>query len=94
MMIQQKRYNKDYLKAIQQFDLIAEEKLRDLLNMFYDNHRSRDQAWKTCKGSLYEYAVFKCIQQVIMENMLDSKLLVIIEDSEVIQYKDQIVIHN
>ena len=87
-------YSKNYLKAIQQFDFVAEEKLRNLLGRFYDNHRSRDQAWKTCKGSLYEYAVFKCIQQVIAENKLDDKLLVLMGDVALIQHKDQIVIRN
>jgi len=87
-------YSKNYLKAIQQFDFVAEEKLRNLLGRFYDNHRSRDQAWKTCKGSLYEYAVFKCIQQVITENKLDDKLLVLMGDAALIQHKDQIVIRN
>ena len=87
-------YSKDYLKAIQQFDFIAEEKLRSLLLRFYNNQRSRDQAWKTCKGSLYEYAVFKCIQQVVTENKLDNKLLVLMGDDALIRHKDQIVIRN
>lgn len=87
-------YSKDYLKAIEQFDFIAEEKLRNLLNRFYNNHRSRDQAWKTCKGSLYEYAVFKCIQQVIIKDKLENKLLVLMGDAALIRHKDQIVIRN
>jgi len=87
-------YSGDYLKIIQHFDLIAEEKLRHLIDKFYSNPRSRDQAWKTCKGSLYEYAVFKCIQQVIIKNKLESKLQVLMGENVLIEYKDQIVIRN
>jgi len=87
-------YSGDYLKVIQHFDFIAEEKLRHLLNKFYTNHRSRDQAWKTCKGSLYEYAVFKCIQQDIIKNKLDGKLQVLMGEDTLIEHKDQIVIRN
>ncbi len=86
--------NGDYLKAVENFDSIAEKNLRSILNSFYDNHRSRDQAWKTCKGSLYEYAVFKCIQQIITKNKMDNKLLVLMGDRALLQHKDQIVIRN
>ena len=90
-----KTYNENYLEAIQRFDFIAEEKLREILDDFYDNERSRDQAWKTCKGSLYEYAVFRCIQQIIMkEDKLKDHFTILMGDEALAQHKEQIVIRN
>ena len=57
-----KDYQRNFLKALKNFDEIAENDLRVLLENYYTNERSRDQAWKTCKGSLYEYAIFRYIQ--------------------------------
>ena len=93
--IVEREYNGNYLKAIQHFEYIAEEKLRELLDNFYYNPRSRDQAWKTCKGSLYEYTVFRCIKQIIVGNSkLSKNFIVLMGDEPLLQYKDQIVIHN
>jgi hypothetical protein len=58
-----KVYNGNYLDAVQNFDELAENKLRATLQLFYNKPRSRDQAWRTCKGSLYEYAVFKVLNK-------------------------------
>jgi len=57
--IASEEFNSDYLEVLKMFDQIAENKLRRVLNPYYESLRSRDQAWKTCKGALYEYAVFK-----------------------------------
>ncbi len=92
--IAKEKYNGDYLRAVQEFDSIAERRLRNLLNRFYKEQRGKDQAWKTCKGSLYEYAVFKSIQEVIAKNGLGNKLLVLMGDIALIQHRDQIVIRN
>ena len=62
---------------------------------YYQNQRSRDQAWKTCKGSLYEYAVFKYIQNIVEnDKILKNKIIVMMGDEALILHKDQIVIKN
>lgn len=88
-------YNKNYIEAIQDFEQIAEKMLRVILNNFYNNDKSRNQAWKTCKGALYEYAVFKCIQHIIInDKLLNQKFTVMMGDEAIVQHKDQIVIKN
>jgi len=88
-------YNRDYIEAIQDFEQIAEKMLRVILNNFYNNDKSRNQAWKTCKGALYEYAVFKCIQHIIInDKLLNQKFTVMMGDEAIVQHKDQIVIKN
>lgn len=90
-----REYGGDYLEAVQDFDLIAETKLRDTLQEFYDNPRSRDQAWKTCKGSLYEYAVFKSIQQaVIKDEGLNRRFTVMEGDKASDRHRSQVTIRN
>ncbi|MGB9729366.1 MAG: BsaWI family type II restriction enzyme [Thermoprotei archaeon] len=83
-------YENNYLDALKHFDQIAEERLREKLEQFYVNQRSRDQAWRSCKGSLYEYAVLKYIQQII--NL--SNTFRILSSNELSNYKNQIIIRN
>ncbi len=91
--IVESEHNGDYLKAIETFNIISEDKLRALLNNYYDKERSRDQAWKSCKGALYEYAVFKYIMQIIIKNQLQNKIDVLI-NIDLNKYKNQIAIEN
>ncbi|MCD6522094.1 hypothetical protein J7K56_04930, partial [Candidatus Calescamantes bacterium] len=88
------KFNQNFLEALKQFDSLAENQLRGVLIRYYQNQRSRDSAWRTCKGSLYEYAVFRYIQQILEKNKkLKDKIFVMIGD-EASNYKDQIVIQN
>lgn len=90
-----KGYNGNYLKALENFDRIAENRLRNILQKFYPSQRSRDQAWKTCKGSLYEYAVFKHIKQtIISDRKLKDNFIVLMGKNALQTHKDQIVIKN
>ncbi|MEM0241354.1 MAG: BsaWI family type II restriction enzyme [Candidatus Nezhaarchaeales archaeon] len=88
-----KGFQGDYLEAVKCFESVSETKIRRDLNQFYKNFRSADQAWKTCKGVLYEYAVFKAIKQVIDNSQLRNSLQVV-RGREVDTYRDQIVIRN
>ena len=89
------RYTGSFLEALKNFDTLAENNLRAVLAPYYSNERSRDQAWKTCKGSLYEYAVFRYIQSIIESNVeLRDKIAVMMGDEAIISHKDQIVIRN
>ncbi|MEM4665499.1 MAG: hypothetical protein QXR70_05625 [Sulfolobales archaeon] len=66
-----------HLQTVKHFESLSETKIRHNLNLFYKNSRSADQAWKTCKGALYEYAVFKAIKQVIDNSRLRNSLKVV-----------------
>ncbi|HEC88166.1 MAG TPA: hypothetical protein ENI52_02495 [Thermoplasmata archaeon] len=89
------KYQKNFLKALKNFDLISESKLRPLLIKYYSNPRSRDQAWRTCKGSLYEYAVYKYIHNIIeKDRKFKDKIALIMGDEALDSQKDQIVIRN
>ncbi len=87
--------NGDFLESLKRFDSIAEKRLRPLLEGFYPNERSRDQAWRTCKGSLYEYAVFQYINSLIYKKKhLREGLTVFMGDYVLDEYRDQISIRN
>ena len=90
-----KEYQGNFLKALKNFDAIAEDNLRDELKDYYSKQRSRDQAWKTCKGSLYEYAIFRYIQDIINDGAeLKTKIEVIMGDEALASYGEQITIRN
>lgn len=82
------KFNGDYLETLKAFESVAEENLRQMLEDFYSNQRSRDQAWKNCKGELYEYAVYKYIESVAKE------LGYVVLDSSFQNFKDQVTIRN
>jgi len=89
------RFRGNFLDTLKNFDLLAENSLRSILIKYYPNQRSRDQAWKTCKGSLYEYAVFRYIQNIVEnDDILKDKIIVMMGDEALISHKDQIVIRN
>ncbi len=90
-----KRYNGCFIEALEDFNKLAESSLRSVLTHYYSNQRSRDQAWRSCKGALYEYAVFRGIQSVIeSKRELREKLAVMMGDEVMVSYRDQIVIRN
>jgi len=90
-----KQYHGDFLGTLKNFDLLAENSLRGILIGYYSNQRSRDQAWKTCKGSLYKYAVFRYIQSIIeSNNQLKEKIMILMGDEALTSYGDQVVIRN
>lgn len=84
-----------HLQTVKHFESLSETKIRHNLNLFYKNSRSTDQAWKTCKGALYEYAVFKAIKQVIDNSRLRNSLKVV-KGREIYRsiYRNQIAIRN
>jgi len=74
-------YKGDYMSALERFEEFSEKKLRPLLNNFYREQRSRDQAWKTCKGELYEYAVLKALKQAVEKDpRLRGRLAILSKD--------------
>lgn len=90
-----KVYKENPAVALENFEKIAENDLRKLLSKYYSNERSLNQAWKTCKGSLYEYAVFRHIQKVIDEDeYLKNKIKIMMGDDAIEAHKEEIVIRN
>lgn len=82
-----------YLDAIEQFETISEQKIRPTLcSVYYDLNRA-SQAWKSCKGSLYEYAFLRLLQQVLKNNP-DLKHVRVVDEGNLSSYKNQIVIKN
>ena len=93
--IVRKKFQENFLEALKNFDSLAENNLRDVLVRYYINQRSRDQAWRTCKGSLYEYAVFRYIQDIVENNeILNENIRVLMGDEALTSYKEQLVIRN
>lgn len=93
--ITSQNYYGNLLEALENFNYLTENEIRNILNRYYENQKSVDQAWKTCKGALYEYAVFKYISYVIDKNdILKDRLEILIGDKNINIYKDQITIKN
>jgi len=95
--IVKEEFQEDWIKALENFDEITESKLRLILKEFYSVQKSRDQAWKSCRGLLYEKAVFETLKQIINKNdELKNKFEVITGDQGIKEknLKDQIVIRN
>ncbi|MEM1681286.1 MAG: BsaWI family type II restriction enzyme [Sulfolobales archaeon] len=88
-----KDFREAHLQTVKHFESLSETKIRHNLNLFYKNSRSADQAWKTCKGALYEYAVFRAIKQVIDNSRLRNSLKVV-KGREIYIYRNQIAIRN
>ncbi len=87
--IVENEYNGDFLDVLRKFDEIAEKKLRKMLKYYYESGRGRDQAWKTCKGSLYEYAVYK-----VLNSLKPEKYTVLMGDDALSMYGNRIAIKN
>lgn len=88
-------YDRNHLKAIQDFEKISENELRRKLSQFYKNEKSLNQAWKTCKGELYEYATFKLVKQLVLSDKeLREKFEVLRGEDALSIYGSQIRIRN
>lgn len=93
--ITEREFNGDYLKTLNNFENIAEEKLRVFLDKYYLHQRAKDQAWRSCKGNLYEYAVYKYLLHLVNNNKtLINKIDVVRETENLPNIKEQIKIKN
>ncbi|MEO0258570.1 MAG: BsaWI family type II restriction enzyme [candidate division WOR-3 bacterium] len=77
-------YNGNYLLGLENFYDIAEYKLRKFLQEKYISQTSIDQSWKSCKGELYEYAVYKFLTNTISKHEKYGGILSIHRGSEII----------
>jgi len=92
-----KEFQERWIEALENFDEVTENKIRLILKDFYPKPKSRDQAWKSCKGLLYEKVVFKTLKEIIDRDKELKKKFEIISREEGIKeeaLKEQIVIRN
>jgi len=87
-------YNNSYLEALKNFDYVAEEILREsVMQKYYKKTKSLNQAWKSCKGALYEYAVFESLQEIIKKMNLKG-INIFLGENIPENYNKQIIIKN
>jgi type II restriction enzyme len=82
-----------FCQAIEHFEDISERSIRPRSG----TGRSADQMWRSCKGSLYEYAVCKALNEILINDPFLLKKIDVIHGSKLKFHpvlKDQIVIRN
>ncbi|MBP1450121.1 MAG: hypothetical protein JZD41_09060 [Thermoproteus sp.] len=87
-------YNNNYVEALQNFDDIAEKEIKPLLTYVTKN---KEQIWRNNRGKIYEYAVYKALENIVnSDEKLKASLKVIQGDSlkSNKNLKSQIVIRN
>jgi len=82
-----------FRQALQYFESISEKIIRPKLG----SGRSTDQAWRSCKGSLYEYAVCRALDEILSSDLLLSQKIDILHGSKLeydLNLRSQVVIKN
>jgi len=80
-----------FRQALESFEYVSEYIIRPKLG----GGRSVDQAWKSCKGLLYEYAVCRALDELLLNNPLLSQRIDIIHGSKLEnRLRSQVVIRN
>jgi len=82
-----------FFRAIERFEDISERIIRPKLG----TGRSADQLWRSCKGSLYEYAICRALEEILSSDPFLLEQIDIIHGSK-LQFhptlKEQIVMKN
>jgi hypothetical protein len=94
-----KSHNKNFLRRLKSFENIAEGGIRlefsEILTSSGKTRRSIDQAWRNCKGSLYEYAMCRALDEILIRDTSLAQKIDIIHGSKLNAYtKNQLVIRN
>lgn len=94
-----KSSNKNFIEAVELFENIAEGGVRlqfsRILAGAGKNQRSIDQAWRSCKGSLYEYAICRALNEILTGDTSLAQRIDIIHGSKLDIYaRKQLVIRN
>ncbi len=98
----------NFCSALESFDIISERIIRPkIIKLFTPKfidekrlneaqaRRSIDQMWKSCKGSLYEYAVCKALNEILMNDPSLAQRLDIIHGSKLnVLTREQLIIKN
>jgi hypothetical protein len=94
-----KSCNKKFLEAVEEFENIAEggirPKLSEILASSGKTQRSVDQAWRNCKGSLYEYAICRALDEILTRDASLVQKIDVIHGSKLNVYiRSQLAIRN
>jgi type II restriction enzyme len=79
--------------AIERFEDITEGGIR----LRFGTDRSTDQMWRSCKGSLYEYAVCRALNEILLDDPLLLQQINIIHGSKLVfnsDLRDQVSMKN
>jgi len=83
-----------FVEAIHNFELISEKLFRKSLSLHYETVTKANQAWRSCKGAIYEYGVFKALNELLVESDMDEIYSVLMGDEYIEEYKEHYVINN
>jgi type II restriction enzyme len=94
-----KSRNKKFLEAVEEFENIAERGIRLEFNKILASSgktpRSIDQTWRNCKGSLYEYAICRALDEILTKDASLAQKINIVHGSKLYAYtRNQLVIKN
>jgi type II restriction enzyme len=95
-----RKSKKKFLEAIEEFEDITEKGIRSefseiLKKSGEKTQRSIDQAWRSCKGSLYEYAICRALDEILTGDVSLAQKIDIIHGSKLnMDIKDQLTIRN
>jgi len=63
--------------------------------VYHGNFLEAIKAWKSCKGELYEYVVFRYIENIIEgDDLLKDKIMIMRGDETLVFYKEELSIRN
>jgi type II restriction enzyme len=95
-----RKSKKKFLEAIEEFEDITEKGIRSEFSEILKKsggktQRSIDQAWRNCKGSLYEYAICRALDEILTGDASLAQKIDIIHGSKLnMDIKDQLIIRN
>ncbi|MFP3306762.1 MAG: BsaWI family type II restriction enzyme [Thermocladium sp.] len=84
---------KDWKTVLEDFENVSEKYIRGDVKSNSNYKGNFDQAWKSCKGRLYEYIVYNYIKEILEKNGISS-ISVKMEDQLENNEKSSIQIHN
>jgi len=94
-----KNSKKKFLETVEKFENITENDIRpkfiERLKKSSKSQRSIDQAWRNCKGSLYEYAICKALDEILAEDVSLAQKIDVIHGSRLNTHvRNQLTIRN
>jgi type II restriction enzyme len=95
-----RKSKKKFLETVEEFEDITEEDIRPKFSEILKKsgektQRSIDQAWRSCKGSLYEYAICRALDEILTGDASLAQKIDIIHGSKLnMNIKDQLTIRN
>jgi len=88
-----KQQNMEWKAVLENFENISETYIRKKVQSKSEYKRNYDQAWKSCKGKLYEYVVYEYIKEILKKKNI-SYISVKMEEELGESEKESVQIHN